>query len=38
MESASPSEHIAVIGGDDDQQPVRDGVGMDDEREYQPIH
>jgi hypothetical protein len=38
VESASPSERTAVIGRDDGQQPVRDGIGMDDKREYQPVH
>ena len=30
MESSSPSERVAPVGGDNEQKPVRDGVRMDD--------
>ena len=30
MEGSSPSERVALVGGDNEQKPVRDGVRMDD--------
>ena len=37
VESPSPSECAAVAGGHNDRDPVRDGVGVDDEREHQQV-
>ena len=37
MESPSPPERVAAPGSDNDRDPVRNGVKMDDEREHQPV-
>ena len=37
MESPPSSERVAVVGGDNEQRPVRDGVRMDDQREHQRV-
>ena len=35
VESASASKCVAIVGGYNDQQPVCDGIEMDDRWEYQ---
>ena len=35
LESSSSSEHAAAAGSDDEQLPIRDGVRMDGQWEYQ---
>lgn len=37
VEVSPSSERAAVIGGDNDQQPVRDGIGVDDQWKHQRI-
>ena len=37
MEGSSSSKRAAAAGGHDDRNPVRNGVKVDDEREYQPV-
>ena len=37
VEGSSSSERVAATGRHNDRDPVRDGVGMDDERKHQPI-
>ena len=37
LESASASEHIATARCDHDRESIRNGVGMDDKREYQAV-
>jgi hypothetical protein len=29
---------VAIVRSDDGQRTIRDGVGVDDEREHQPVH
>ena len=35
VESSSASKCVATFGGDNDQQPVCDGIELDGQREYQ---
>ena len=37
MEGSSPSERVTVARSHNDRNPVRDSVGVDDERKHQPI-
>ena len=37
VEGTSSSERVAATGRHNDRGPVRDGVGVDGEREHQPI-
>ena len=37
MESTLPSERVATVRGDNEQQRVHDGIGMDGQREYQRV-
>jgi len=38
VESSLPSERTATVGSDHDRLPVRDGMGVDGEREYYRVH
>ena len=38
MEGPSPPKCAAIAGGDNGGQPIRNGIRMDDQREYQRIH
>ena len=38
MESSPSPERVALVGGDNEQKPVCDGVRMDDQREHQPVY
>ena len=37
MEGSSPSERVTVARNHNDRDPVRDGVGVDGQREHQSI-
>ena len=37
VEGPLPSKRGAAPGGDNERGPVRNGVGVDDEREHQPV-
>ena len=37
MEDPSSSERIAAVGSDDDQESIRDGIGVDGEGEHQHV-
>ena len=38
MEGSSSPERSTAVGGNNDEQPIRNGIRMDDQREYQRIH
>lgn len=38
MEVSPSSERATAIGGDNDKQPVRDGIGVDGQRKHQRIY
>jgi hypothetical protein len=38
VENPSPSERVAAVGCDNEQQPVRDGILVDGKWEHQRVH